>query len=127
MTYSVEDSIEGWADSIEVLLDSFFKQTPFTGRKVVFDYSKIRRKGARLKTGGGKAPGYSGLKAVPEMNTDLFSKFLFSQKTFIFRYFSKRTTPHAQVYRYQSTYDTRRCFQTIQTFFISSPKNPHGG
>ena len=64
MTYSVEDSIEGWADSIEVLLDSFFKQTPFTGRKVVFDYSKIRRKGARLKTGGGKAPGYSGLKAA---------------------------------------------------------------
>jgi len=43
---------------------SFFKQTPFTGRKVVFDYSKIRRKGSRLKTGGGKAPGYSGLKAA---------------------------------------------------------------
>jgi len=64
VTYAVEDSIEGWADSVEVLLDSFFKQTPFTGRKVVFDYSKIRRKGAKLKTGGGKAPGYSGLKAA---------------------------------------------------------------
>jgi len=64
LMYSVEDSIEGWADSVEVLLSSFFKQTPFTGRKVVFDYSKIRRKGSRLKTGGGKAPGYSGLKSA---------------------------------------------------------------
>ena len=62
LTYSVEDSIEGWADSLEAQLNSYFKNTAYSGRKIVFDYSKIRRKGAKLKTGGGKAPGYSGLK-----------------------------------------------------------------
>ncbi len=62
LTYSVEDSIEGWADSLEAQLNSYFKNTAYSGRKIVFDYSKIRRKGSKLKTGGGKAPGYSGLK-----------------------------------------------------------------
>lgn len=62
LTYAVEDSIEGWADSLEAQLNSYFKNTAYSGRKIVFDYSKIRRKGTKLKTGGGKAPGYSGLK-----------------------------------------------------------------
>jgi hypothetical protein len=62
LTYSIEDTIEGWADSIEALLLCYFKNTPFTGRKVVFDYSKIRPEGAPLKTSGGKVPGYKGLK-----------------------------------------------------------------
>ncbi len=62
LTYQVLDTIEGWADSIEVLLMCYFKNTPFTGRKIVFDYSKIREEGTPLKTGGGKAPGYKALK-----------------------------------------------------------------
>ncbi|RTL07634.1 recombinase [Candidatus Dependentiae bacterium] len=62
LTYVVEDSIEGWADSIEALLNCYFKNTAYTGRKIVFDYSKIRPEGAPLKTSGGKAPGYKGLK-----------------------------------------------------------------
>ena len=62
LTYTIEDNIEGWADSVEALLMCYFKNTPYTGRKIVFDYSKIRKKGAELKTGGGKAPGYKGLK-----------------------------------------------------------------
>lgn len=62
ITYVVQDSIEGWGDSIEALLNCYFKNTPYSGRKVVFDYSRIRPKGAKLKTGGGKAPGYKGLK-----------------------------------------------------------------
>jgi hypothetical protein len=62
VSYVVEDTIQGWADSIEALLDCYFRNTPYTGRKIVFDYSKIRKKGQRLKTGGGKAPGYKGLK-----------------------------------------------------------------
>ena len=40
----------------------YFRNTPLTGRKIVFDYSKIRAEGSPLKTGGGKAPGYKGLK-----------------------------------------------------------------
>jgi len=62
VSYVVEDTIQGWADSMEALLDCYFRNTPYTGRKIVFDYSKIRKKGDRLKTGGGKAPGYKGLK-----------------------------------------------------------------
>lgn len=62
ITYTVQDTIEGWADSIEALLMCYFKNTPYTGRKLIFDYSKIRAKGAPLKVGGGKAPGYKGLK-----------------------------------------------------------------
>jgi len=62
LTYPVQDSIEGWADSLEALLNCYFKNTAYSGRKIVFDYSKIRPRGAPLKTGGGKAPGYKGLK-----------------------------------------------------------------
>lgn len=62
ITYQVDDTIEGWANSLEALLMCYFKNTPFTGRKIVFDYSKIRKKGTLLKTSGGKAPGYKGLK-----------------------------------------------------------------
>ncbi len=62
LTYVVEDTIEGWSDSVEALLSCYFKNTAWTGRKIVFDYSKIRKKGTLLKTGGGKAPGYKGLK-----------------------------------------------------------------
>lgn len=64
MTYVVEDTIEGWADSVEALLSCYFVNTAFSGRKIVFDYSRIRPKGSPLKTGGGKAPGYEGLKAA---------------------------------------------------------------
>lgn len=62
LTYVIEDTIEGWSDSIESLLSCYFRNTAWTGRKIVFDYSKIRKKGAILKTGGGRAPGYRGLK-----------------------------------------------------------------
>lgn len=66
ITYVVQDDIEGWADSVEALLMCYFKNTPYTGRKIVFDYSKIRAEGTPLKTGGGKAPGYKGLKRTHE-------------------------------------------------------------
>lgn len=62
LTYVIEDTIDGWADSVEALLQCYFKNTAFTGRKIVFDFSKIRKKGSPLKTSGGKAPGYQGLK-----------------------------------------------------------------
>ena len=62
ITYVIDDDIEGWADSIEALLNCYFKNTAYTGRKIVFDYSRIRPEGSPLKTGGGKAPGYKGLK-----------------------------------------------------------------
>jgi ribonucleoside-diphosphate reductase alpha chain len=76
LMYAVEDSIEGWADSLEAQLNSYFKNTAYSGRKIVFDYSKIRRKGAKLKTGGGKAPGYSGLKSAHIKIKKLFDNII---------------------------------------------------
>lgn len=57
--YKVADTIEGWAEAIRVLFDSY------TGKRTTmprFDYSDIRPKGARLKTTGGNAPGPEPLK-----------------------------------------------------------------
>ncbi len=71
LTYVVEDSIEGWADSVEALLSCYLKNNAYTGRKIVFDYSKIRPKGAPIKTGGGKAPGHEGLKQSLKRIKDL--------------------------------------------------------
>lgn len=62
ITYVIEDTIEGWSDSVEALLHCYFRATPYSGRKIVFDYSKIRAKGTPLKTSGGLAPGYKPLK-----------------------------------------------------------------
>lgn len=51
--FLVGDSIEGWADAVKVLVRSYFegKSDP------VFDFRDIRKKGAKLITSGGKAPG----------------------------------------------------------------------
>ena len=58
--YVVEDCIEGWADSLGVLMSSYFvgggTHPEFEGRKVYFDLSNIRPKGAMI-SGGFKAPG----------------------------------------------------------------------
>jgi ribonucleoside-diphosphate reductase alpha chain len=58
--YVVEDSIEGWADALAVLMSSYFvgggTHPEFEGRKVYFDLSNVRPKGAMI-SGGFKAPG----------------------------------------------------------------------
>ena len=57
--YLISDSIEGWADSIKVLMKSYMNGKT---SRVIFDFSDIRSKGARLVTSGGKAPGPQPLK-----------------------------------------------------------------
>jgi ribonucleoside-diphosphate reductase alpha chain len=44
VTYEIEDSIEGWANSLDVLIQSYF----FGGSKVRFDYSNIRKKNSLI-------------------------------------------------------------------------------
>jgi ribonucleoside-diphosphate reductase alpha chain len=56
--FLIGDSIEGWADSVKALIQSYFKGTS----RLRFDFSDIRPKGARLVTSGGKAPGPQPLK-----------------------------------------------------------------
>ena len=55
--FHIEDTIEGWADSLHALFESFYQ-----GKKVEFDYSAIRARGTPLRTSGGKAPGHLPLK-----------------------------------------------------------------
>jgi len=50
----IADSIEGWADAVKVLMESY---TGIRTSTPAFDYSDIRPKGSILKTSGGKAPG----------------------------------------------------------------------
>ena len=57
--FLVGDSIEGWADSIKVLMKSYMNGG---GSRIDFDFSDIRAKGAQLVTSGGKAPGPQPLK-----------------------------------------------------------------
>jgi len=63
--YVVPDSIEGWSNAIDILLSSYFSDggvyPEYRGRKVYFDYSKIRQKGSFI-SGGWKAPGSEPLK-----------------------------------------------------------------
>lgn len=56
--FLVGDSIEGWADSVKVLVEAYF----YGKIRPVFDFSDIREKGAELVTSGGKAPGPEPLK-----------------------------------------------------------------
>tara|TARA_Y100001935_G_scaffold16769_1_gene12372 strand:+ start:16594 stop:18807 length:2214 start_codon:yes stop_codon:yes gene_type:complete len=61
----VEDSIEGWADALDVLMASYFvnggKHPDYAGRRVFFDLTQVRPKGAKI-SGGFKAPGPEGLR-----------------------------------------------------------------
>lgn len=50
--FSIEDSKEGWADSVKVLLTQLY-----SGKDVTMDYSLLRPKGARLITFGGRSSG----------------------------------------------------------------------
>jgi ribonucleoside-diphosphate reductase alpha chain len=75
--YKIEDSIEGWADALGVLLSSYFnkpaeeKFKEYKDLYIVFDYSNIREKGAQLSSGVGKAPGFeplqNGLEKIREL------------------------------------------------------------
>lgn len=51
-TFQVADSKAGWADSLKALMYALYQ-----GKDLEIDYSKIRKKGERLKTMGGRASG----------------------------------------------------------------------
>lgn len=61
----IEDSIEGWADAVGVLLSTYFRSPvfpDFAHSKVIFDYSAIRPEGSSFSHGIGKAPGHKPLE-----------------------------------------------------------------
>ena len=71
LVHRVEDSIEGWADALGVLLSSYF-ETPIKGFEkykdieVAFSYVDIREKGSPLGCGIGNAPGHEPLQKALE-------------------------------------------------------------
>jgi len=68
----ISDSIEGWADAVKVLFESYFGHRTSSPN---FDYGDIRLKGSRLKTSGGKAPGPAPLRiALVKIETMLLEK-----------------------------------------------------
>lgn len=61
--FVVHDSIQGWAQSVDILMEAYFY-----GRiRPHFDLSKIRPKGSYLVTTGAKAPGPEPLKKMLEL------------------------------------------------------------
>lgn len=57
--FLINDSIEGWAEAVKVLINSYMGIRKY---RPEFDFRDIRPKGALLKTAGGKAPGPEPLK-----------------------------------------------------------------
>ena len=81
--YVVEDSIEGWASALDVLMSSYFvgggKHPDFEGRRVFFDLSQIRPKGAKI-SGGFKAPGPEGLRRSLDKIEHMLQSAVMDQK-----------------------------------------------
>ena len=67
-TVTVEDSIRGWADAVDALVQGWL----VTGQRVVFDFSHIRPKGAPMVTSGGRASGSAPLQTCLQRIDALF-------------------------------------------------------
>ena len=63
--YIVPDTIEGWADAIGIIVNSYFNTgiyPEYSGKKVKFNFSQIRPAGSKLSYTTGKAPGHKPLE-----------------------------------------------------------------
>lgn len=65
-TYAVPDTIEGWADTLGVLLSGYFTTgasfPEYQNKQILFDFANIRPKGAPISSGCGRAPGPAPLR-----------------------------------------------------------------
>lgn len=68
-TIRIDDSREGWADSVKQLLGALYQ-----GRDIDFDYGGLRPRGAPLKTMGGRSSGPGPLIRLHEFIRDTFSQ-----------------------------------------------------
>lgn len=71
LRYVVQDSIEGWADAILMLMRSYFDKD--YDYNIEFVYDEIREKGSKISTGG-LAPGYVPLKTAIEKIKQVLDK-----------------------------------------------------
>lgn len=56
-TFDVEDTREGWSAATVDLIDTYLTKAPVEHADRVYDVSRVRRKGSRLKSSGGTASG----------------------------------------------------------------------
>lgn len=82
--YTIPDSIEGWSDSIGILVSSYLDDDNefnfYKGKDIKFDFSKIRPKGSRI-SGGGKAPGPEPLRKALKNIKEILDKAVSSGRT----------------------------------------------
>jgi ribonucleoside-triphosphate reductase (thioredoxin) len=64
-TYTIVDSKEGWGDAL-----AYGMNTWASGKDVMFDYSMLRPRGARLKTMGGRSSGPDPLRNLLEFTRE---------------------------------------------------------
>ena len=85
-TFIASDSVEGWADTLGVLMSSYFQMDQsfpeYAGYEIKFDYSLIRPKGAFI-SGGFRAPGPEGLKQSIEKIEALIENWLVTRGNII--------------------------------------------
>lgn len=77
--YIIPDTIEGWSDSLGVLMSSYFGGGDFpeyAGYDVQFDYTEIRLEGSPLSSSSGKAPGPKPLGIAIEKIRKLLNRCL---------------------------------------------------
>jgi ribonucleoside-triphosphate reductase len=78
--HCIDDSIEGWADALGVLMSTYFvANQPFPAyayKSVVFDYSAIRPQGAFIRNIGTKAPGPDPLRKALDLVRKLLDERL---------------------------------------------------
>lgn len=83
-TFVISDDIEGWSDSIGVLISSFLENggtfPEYKGHRIDFDYSLIRPKGAKI-SGGFKAPGPDGLRQAHLKIEQMLEEYLKNTET----------------------------------------------
>ncbi len=95
MTFTIPDTIEGWADSVGVMVRSYMTAAeefaPYSGKTVQFDYSLIRPEGA-LIAGQFKAPGHKGLAAALEKMRAVIDRRITSS-TFLTDEFANKLRP----------------------------------
>lgn len=75
--YIIDDSREGWVESVKILLNGFF----YGSRVPTFDYSAIRPYGAPINGFGGTSSGFGPLKELHDSLTELYTERIGSEVT----------------------------------------------
>lgn len=68
--YVIEDSREAWVESVQLLIESFLLHTQY----IEFDYSKIRKEGAKINGFGGTSSGPEPLKKLHKQLRNILEK-----------------------------------------------------